>query len=121
DVFVQPSAKASRASLTGPIQELQTMNLVAFRRLGRTAQERANKILDKISLLEQDSFTKQAQGIQAWRNSDLYRLYLQLGADSMVQGKQIGELLSAYQTEGKEALEIDEFTAISDLNKKIRF
>jgi len=121
DVFAQPSTKASRASLTGPIQELQTMNLVAFRRLGRTAQERANKILDKISLLEQDSFTKQAQGIQAWRNSELYRLYLQLGADSMVQGKQIGELLSAYQSEGKEALEIDEFTAISDLNKKIRF
>ena len=115
------SLKANRAPLTGPIQELQMMDLVAFRRLGKTAQERANKVFDKLSLLEQDSFTKKAQGIQAWRSSNIYRLYLQLGNDSMSQGKQIGDLLNEYSSQGKDTLDIDEFSAISDLNKKIRF
>lgn len=115
------SLKSNRTPLTGPIQELQTMDLVAFRRLGKTAQERANKVFDRLSLLEQDSFTKKAQGIQAWRGSNIYRLYLQLGSDSMSQGKQIGDLLNEYSAQGKDTLDIDEFSAISDLNKKIRF
>lgn len=115
---VQPEP-AMRNPLTGPVQELQSYDLVGFRRLGETAEERTQKILDKINLLEQESYTKKAQGIAAWRNSPTYKMYLQMGADSMTDGKNVEDYINSNQ--GKEILTINEFSAISDLNKQLRF
>jgi len=113
------SEPAMKSPLTGPVQELQSYNLLGFRRLGETAEERTRKILEKINLLEQDSYTKKAQGIAAWRNSETYKLYLQMGADSMASGKNVEDYINSNQ--GKEILTISEFSAISDLNKQLRF
>lgn len=107
--------------LTGPVKELQSMDLINFRRLGNSATERADKILDKINLLEQDSYTKQAQGVAGWRNSSIYRQYLELGAESMVSGQEVAALIEQYKSQNKETLDLEEFSAISDLNKKLRF
>ena len=71
--------------LTGPLQELQALDLINWRRLGRDARERSRKILEKINLLEHDSFTKKAQGISNWRQSPVYQMYLNLGAESMTR------------------------------------
>ncbi|MBU1202851.1 hypothetical protein KKH39_02305 [Patescibacteria group bacterium] len=107
--------------LTGPVKEIESFDLVAFRRLGTTTQDIVTKILDKINLLEQDSYTKKAQGIKAWRNSPLYKLYLDLGAQSMSEGEEISSLIERLKKEGKETLSTEEFSAISDLNRKMRF
>ena len=116
----EPKKQPSRV-LTGPVQEIQNIDLVAWRRMGEHAQERADKVLDKINLLEQESYTKKAQGIKAWRESKLYEFYLQLGAESMVNGQEVSALIDQYTKEGKDTLAHDDFEAISDLNKKIRF
>lgn len=107
--------------LTGPVREIESFDLITFRRLGSDAQTRVDKILDKINLLEQDSYTKKAQGIKAWRNSPLYKLYLQLGTQSMSEGKEVSALIDEMQKKGQDTLSFDEFSAISDLNQKIRF
>lgn len=107
--------------LSGPVQELQDMTLRNFKRLADTAEARADKILEKINLLEQDSYTKKAQGIEAWRRSETYKLYLALGAESMIENKKIEEIAKEKQAKGEDFLEADEFSAISDLNKKLRF
>lgn len=112
---------SSKDVLTGPVKELQFMDLLNFRRLGSTADERAGKILDKINLLEQDSYTKKAQGVAGWRNSPIYKQYLDLGAESMVSGQEISALMEQYKSQGKETLDLEEFSAISDLNQKLRF
>ncbi|MFA6307229.1 MAG: hypothetical protein WCS88_01440 [Patescibacteria group bacterium] len=112
---------ALKDALTGPIQELKSFDLVGFRRLGNTPKERIQKIFDKINLLEQESYTKKAQGIAAWRSSQAYKLYLQLGADSMIAGKEVAEFIQESERNNKATFTIEEFSAISDLNKQLRF
>jgi hypothetical protein len=107
--------------LTGPVQELQSFDLVGFRRLGNEVDERTQKILDKINLLQQESYTKKAQGIAAWRDSPVYKLYLQIGAESMMAGKEVVDFISENESKNKETLSIEEFSTISDLNKQLRF
>ena len=110
-----------KSVLTGPVQELQSFDLVVWRRLGNTANERTQKILDKINLLQEESYTKKAQGITAWRDSKVYKLYLQLGAESMIAGKEVAEFITDYENKNENTLSIEEFSAISDLNKQLRF
>ncbi|MBT4210182.1 MAG: hypothetical protein HOE19_04725 [Candidatus Komeilibacteria bacterium] len=117
----KPEPVLTKSVLTGPVQELQSFDLVGFRRLGNTASERTQKILDKINLLEQESYTKKAQGITAWRESSAYKLYLQLGAESMIAGKEVAEFIAEYENKNKDTLSTEEFSAISDLNKQLRF
>lgn len=112
---------STKSVLTGPVQELQSFDLIGFRRLGNSAEERADKVLDKIALLEQDSYTKKAQGISAWRSSPVYKFYLELGARSMSEGKDVNSLISELEQKGENTLSNEEFAAISDLNKKLRF
>lgn len=109
------------ATLMGPIQELQSLTLKNFRYLGDNAQARIDKIYDKMHVLERQSFSKKAEGIKAWRQSPTYQLYLSLGADSMSQGQDILKTIDQYTKENKETLTLEEFSAISDLNKMIRF
>lgn len=116
--YDKPSA---HASLMGPIQELQVLTLKNFRYLANDAQGRINKIYEKIHILEKQSFTKKAEGIKAWRACPVYHLYLSLGADSMSQGQDIAKTIDQYTKENKETLTLEEFSAISDLNKMIRF
>ncbi len=112
---------SSEKTLSGPIEELQSMTLNNFRYLGDSAQERIDKILEKIQFLEKDGYTKKARGIEAWRKSKVYHMYLDLGAESMVQNKEVANLIAEYEKQDKDTLSIAEFSGISDLNKQLRF
>lgn len=125
DVKTKPapiiSASPIKHALTGPVQELQDFDLHSWRNLGNDAESRATRLMEKINILEKESFTKKAQGIDAWRKSKIYQEYLDLGAESMVQNKEVSALISEYEQQGRETMTIEEFSAISDLNKKLRF
>ncbi|MFA5126885.1 MAG: hypothetical protein WC465_02700 [Patescibacteria group bacterium] len=126
DVKNKPIATAARSApaskvLVGPVQELESMTLANFRRLGASAVDRAEKIHSKISILEKDSITKKSLGIAAWRKSPVYRLYLDLGAASLVQNKEIATLVQEQANQGVATLSWEEFNAIGDLNKLLRF
>lgn len=111
----------TKANLTGPIEELQGLTLDNFRRLGNSPSEQISKLLAKINLLEKDSVTKKAQGIEAWRNSPVYSQYLSLGEESLGQGKEMTVVIQGHQAQNQEVLSMEEFSAISDLNKHLRF
>ena len=78
-------------------------------------------LLAKIALLEKDSVTKKAQGIEAWRNSEVYRLYLDLGEESLKLAKNISAIIQDRLNNNQDTLSAEEFAAISDLNKNLRF
>lgn len=107
--------------LTGPVQELENMLLPTFRRYGNTASERAQKLLQKINTLEKESVTKKTMGIAAWRKSPVYKLYLDLGASSLIKGQEVSQMIAEQKAAGQEVLTIEEFSAIGDLNKLLRF
>lgn len=105
----------------GPVEELRTINLSEFRQLGANPEVCTRKIEEKVMLLEEDSLTQKAEGIIAWKQSEVYRLYLDIGNDSMAQGKSVQEVIESRSLEGKPALSGEEFNAIADLNKRLRF
>lgn len=115
DVRLQPSM------LMGPIDELRAMDLLEFRRLSSNPVQAANRIKDKIDLLAEESVTKQAEGIQAFKESPVNKLYLDLGNQSIASGQAVVDLINSLLQRGTPTLTVDEFNAISDLNKQIRY
>lgn len=107
--------------LTGPIEELRQMTMADYRRLGPDPVSVIRRVYEKIQRLGKESFTKRAEGIQAWRQSDVYKLYIAMGHESLGSGKTIRDVALARQQQGETALSEQEFSLIADLNKKLRF
>lgn len=105
----------------GPVDELQYMDLASFRRLAKDPANIIAKIKEKINLLEEDSFVKRLEGIKAWRSNPINRLYLQIGQASISENKPINAIIEEWQAAGQECLNNQEFEAVTDLNKSLRF
>ncbi len=124
DVITQAPAPAKvpvKHVLVGPVDELANMSIDNFRRLGIDASSRAQRIYEKIAILEKDSVSKKAAGIAAWRQSPVYQQYLELGANSLMQGQEISNLIGKRTQTGEQVLTLEEFNTIGDLNKLLRF
>ena len=105
----------------GPIDEIKYLDLTAFRRLGGDPFKTAEKIKSKLALLEEESYGKRLEGIKAWRLSPIFKLYLALGGLSISANKPINVIIEERKLAGGEYLTADEFRAIMDLNKNLRF
>ena len=104
----------------GPIEELKTLTLVDWRRWG-SAKEAVLKIEDKINLLAEESLVKKSEGIKAWKNSEINNLYLDIGAESIDQGKSVTEIIFQRQQKKVPTLTEEEFNSVIELNQKLRF
>jgi hypothetical protein len=107
--------------ILGPVEELASFSLVDFRRIDNDPQIRVNKILKKINALAEDSLTKKAEGINAWRQSEVYQYYLKIGEESIRNRISIKQLIKDKQARKEEVLNMEEFEALSDLSQKLRF
>lgn len=112
----QPSSK-----LVGPVEELHRLDLTSFRRLGSDPTSVVQKVKQKIDLLGEDSLTKKAEGIKAWKQSPTNQLYLAIGARSLSEGKPIEAVIKDRERLGDVVVSTAEFQAIADLNKALRF
>ena len=105
----------------GPIDELGYMDLVSLRRLCKTPAEIMVKIKEKINLLEEDNYAQRLEGIKAWRQSPVNKIYLEMGHESIAQKRPINAIIEDRKTAGRDYLNDQEFEAIADLNKSLRF
>jgi len=105
----------------GPVEELQFLDLVNFRRLGATPAEITAKILGKIKLLEKDGYDKMVAGVRAWRQSPVNRLYLRLGQEAVAKGLPFKDAIAARQAANQEYLNLSEVEAIVSLNSQLMF
>ena len=115
DVKLQPSM------VMGPIDELREMNTIEFRRISADPVQAAARIHDQITLLAEESIAKEAEGIDAFKQSPLNKLYLELGNESIGSGKAVTDLITEREAKGTPTLSVAEFNAITDLNKRLRF
>ncbi len=97
------------------------MTLVDYRRLAPDALGCIRHLYEKIQQLGKESFSKRAEGIKGWRQSETYLLYVAMGQESLLQVKTIPDVIAARTQEGKPALTEEEYSYISDLNRKLRF
>ena len=103
----------------GPIEELGDIDLKEFRRLGRSPGEAADKILEKIYLLEDETWQMRMDGTKAWQGSPLFKLYIEIGQACLVTQQTLDQVLKTREQEAKPALYKEEFMAINDLNHRI--
>lgn len=114
-------SNSSRAKLVGRVEELAGMDLATFRMLDANPRIRAGKILGKIQNLQSESFIRKSQGIDAWRGSETYKLYLELGQKSLESNRDMAQVIAETGASGMPTLTLEEFEAISDLNRALRF
>lgn len=105
----------------GPIDELRYMDLINFHRLGKDPVAAANKIKEKIKLLEEEDYVKKVEAVRAWRQSPINKLYLAMGEASISQGKPVDVIIEERKSAKEDYLGTQEFEAVMDLNKSIRF
>ncbi|MFA6215870.1 MAG: hypothetical protein WC768_04860 [Patescibacteria group bacterium] len=110
-----------KPKLVGPVEEIRSMTLTDFRRLAPTPEQAIEKVLQKINLLEEESFARKTQGIAAWKENEIYRLYLDLGDQSMAERKPIADIILERQQANAPALTEEELEAIMELNQKLRY
>ena len=107
--------------LMGPIEELENMTLIEFRRLSPNPSEVASKIKEKIDLLEKEHFGKKIEGIDAWHKSEISKFYRLLGQTAMAEGKSVEAVIQERLVAGKPTLSLDEFHAVMELNRTLRY
>ena len=107
--------------LVGPIEELETMTIIDFRRLDPDPKIAVKKIKEKVILLEKELYQKRAEGIAAWHKSEVSRFYRLLGQASMAEGRSIEEIIAERRQAAKPTLTLEEFNAIMELNKELRY
>ncbi len=107
--------------LMGPIEELENMTLIDFRRLAADPNAAVNKIKEKIELLGEESFSKRLEGITAWHKNEVNKFYRLLGQSAMTEGKNMEETVRERLLAGKPTLSIDELHAVMELNRALRF
>lgn len=105
----------------GPIEELQFLDLLNFRRLGRTPAEIVNKIFSKIKLLEAEGYDKMVAGVHAWRQSPVNRLYLKMGQEAMNKNMTLKDFAAIAEKDSQNYLKLEEIEAILVLNSKLVF
>ncbi|KKR32311.1 MAG: hypothetical protein UT64_C0037G0010 [Candidatus Falkowbacteria bacterium GW2011_GWF2_39_8] len=107
--------------IMGPIEELKYLDLVNFRRLDPEPARACQRILDKIKLLEQEQYSKRLEGIKAWRLNPVNQLYLNIGELAISENKPVDIIIEEKRSAGQDYLNSDEFEAIMNLNKQMRF
>ena len=108
-------------TLSGPLEELQALTLVEFRRFAKDSTQAAAKILDKVDLLEQQGYDQKIAAIKAWRASPLHQMYVALTREALEAGKSVPQLLEQKQAAKEESLKPLELAAILKLNGSLRF
>lgn len=120
--YVPVYGSKHESAVMTPIDELRNMDLLTFRRLGQQDAFRAvTKIKSKIDLLEEEDYNKKIEGIKAWRMSPVNKLYLGIGEQSISQNKAVDVIMAERKFANQEVFSTQEFEAIMDLNKKLRF
>lgn len=115
------TAEISRRVTMGPVLEIKNMTLTEFRKLGEGPEEAAERIMEKIGLLEDESLIKKFEGINGWKQCEVYRVYIAIGAKSMAERKTIEQVIREFEAGGKPYLAPREFNAVADLNRRLSY
>ena len=113
---------SSAPKIMGPIEELQYLDIVNFRRLGTSPLEATAKVESKIKLLEKDGYDKMVSGVLAWRSGLINSIYLKMGQEALTKGislKQCADNYRLAKTPG--FLFWEEIESIMALNSRLMF
>lgn len=107
--------------VTGPIDELKFMDLVNFRRLSVNPKEIFVKIKQKLEILKNIDYGKMLEGVKAWRQSPVNKLYLKMFFKASDEGKSIIEVIEELKDSNQDYLTYEEIEALIEFNRNLLF
>lgn len=110
-----------RPKTMGPVDELRALTLDEFRSGGANTDTAVMKLKERFGALGREAYALRVQGMLGWRASPLYHLYLSVGSESMNARQPIRTVVQNRSQRGEPTLTVDEFHAIADLNRSLRF
>ena len=103
----------------GPAGEMQSLTVVEFRRLGQGAGESTRRLLDKIEHWKEESFKIWSDAVAGWRKSEVHRLYLEMGRQSLETNIPIRDIIQQRARQNLPYLSEHEFNIIADFNRQL--
>ncbi len=102
------------------VDDIKKLGLDDFRSYREVPLDSARVITEKInSLLAEASPLDKIKALAFWKESNLYKLYIEMGRESMAQGISVKELAEKRRAEGKPFLSHEEFEAIVEISGSI--
>ena len=89
-----------------------------FKVLKKEIVDLKNK-LTTINSKKEEAFTKGVQAIDAWKQSPIYQIYMQIGLQSVTDSKPIADVIIDRQVKNQPVITVGEFEAINKLNKEL--
>ena len=115
-VDIKPTSR-----MRGPLEELAYMDLKNFKLLDTDPKKAAEDVYEKIALLADQGFPKKVEGITAWQQCPVVRLYKEMSVQGIREAMPIQKVIEKRQRENKEVLSLTEFETISDINKHLTY
>ncbi len=109
-------AVAPPPRLTGLTEELQSTTIETFRRLARSPNDAAAKLIQTLDALKEESFERWTEGVQGWRTSPLQQAYLELVGESFRAGRSVVEIIEQKRKTNPNLLTAEEVGAIMEIN-----
>ncbi len=106
--------------LVSPAEEL-AFSLVDFRRISSNPYEAIARIQEKITTLGQQSLATKLDGIASWQQSEVVRTYAAIVEESMGTHVPYEDAIAKQKQQGAPTLSKEEFLAVIELNKRLRF
>jgi hypothetical protein len=103
----------------GPGEEMKSLTLVEFRRLGTGATESTKKLLEKFQHLKGESFKLWSDAVTGWRQSEVYLLYLDMGRQSLEQNSTVKDVIQQRARQNQSYLSEHEFMMVADFNHQL--
>ena len=113
--------EVKKVRVSSPVDELRYMDLVNFRRLAENPEEAFKKIKQKIELLREVDYSKMIEGIKAWRQSPVNRMYLKIFSKASDTGMSIDQILAKLEASKQDHLKKAEIEALISFNKSLLF
>lgn len=110
----------SEAPTLDPIEELRSYSLDDFHRLSRSPVEAALKIEQKIGILGDWMYVKRAEGIDAWKDSKIMRMYREQLQQSIIGDMPLTEVIERRKAATQPFLTTEEVAALTDLSSRLR-
>jgi hypothetical protein len=64
---------------------------------------------------------KRLAGIKAWQESEVVKIYLEISRDCLSKGASADQIISLRASSGKPTLTMEEYKAVLELNKFLRY
>ena len=108
------------SKLTGPLEEIEQISLRDLRRFAQNHQGFSDRTMERIKILENESFEKRMMGIAAWRKSLLYQQYLNVIQNSLEKNTSIPEMIGAIDEAQSSNMSFREWQTVNKLNRELK-